>query len=286
MLNFLTNIRLDSNAENPCIKGNKSIIGFDFSSSIPEYQIKNEANDYIITFNDVSLNMPEGLYKDDDGIIKSVLIKGQQNRIDVCIKLSHKSEYEIETINGIPSKLNFYIDRTPLIGILKGKRILINPVYKETTKSPTKLMPHVPMKGISNKLKTLLSLLEAYATITWKDSYNDNILNGDFSGDMLINLYTEASLKNESGFKVYYSKDNKESKRFAEILNKTIEGKSPLRNLGIFPKEYNYKNKDILIVTIVPAIENNRLDDAHLRDIDYRSKIAQAVFNGIIEYYS
>ncbi|MEQ2129786.1 hypothetical protein QTP99_07265 [Caldanaerobacter subterraneus KAk] len=46
-----------------------------------------------------------------------------------------------------------------------------------------------------------------------------------------------------------------------------------------------YKNS-IIPLGVVPAMEDVRIDDAHLRDIDYREKVAQAIFNGIVKFYS
>ncbi|MGF7429546.1 N-acetylmuramoyl-L-alanine amidase [Thermoanaerobacterium thermosaccharolyticum] len=284
MINVLTNVRLDTKAGNPCIKDNKSLIGFDFSSVIPEYEIKKEGKNYKIRFHDVLLNMPSGSYAIDDGIINKIFISSNDNNVEVKIDLLMETSYEIESIDGIPAKLNFFVDRTPLKNILKGKKIILNPVYKKTTKSPTNLSSHIPMMDISKKTKELLTLLEADALISMIN-YSENISNSDFKGDVIINLTTEISTKNESGFKVYYDKDNEKSKKLAELMNKSIDRKSPLDNLGMHPTKYNGTRKGAATVTVIPGIENSRLDDAHLRDIDYKSKIALAIFNGILAYF-
>ncbi|MDP9751577.1 hypothetical protein VTU32_06990 [Thermoanaerobacter sp. CM-CNRG TB177] len=43
--------------------------------------------------------------------------------------------------------------------------------------------------------------------------------------------------------------------------------------------------ESIIPVGIVPAMEDVGIDDAHLRDVDYIEKVAQAVFNGLIRFY-
>lgn len=282
---ILTNIRLDTKAANNCIKENKSLIGFDFYTDIPEYSVEKSDGDYIIVFKDASMNMPVGTYTVDDGIIDKIILKQDEKKVEATIKLSMESDSDIKVSNGVPAKIDFYVDRTPLKKILSGKKIALNPVHKKTTKSPTNLLPQVPMNDIAKKVSELLNSLNAKPHII-ESNYSDSIaINDDVKYDIAISFATEASLKDESGFKIYYDEQNNKSKRLAEILNKAVERKSPLNNLGIHAKKYSDEPFEIPIVTIVPAIENSRLDDAHLRDIDYRSKIALAVFNGILEYF-
>ncbi|MDI6605217.1 MAG: N-acetylmuramoyl-L-alanine amidase [Thermoanaerobacteraceae bacterium] len=286
MLNTLTNVRLDSNCENPLIKEGKSNISIDFTMDIPIFETYCIEKTIKIIFKDVFLNMPEGVYKDEDGLISNVELKQEGSEIIFSIKLNYNSIYKIEYIKGIPSKLNVIIDRSPLSNILKGKTIILNPIYKSITKSPTSLMPHIPMKAIANKLKFLLNLSKAEAVLTWENIDDINKINSDLNSNILINISTDVSEKNESGFKIYYSNKNLESKRLGEIILKDLEIKSPLDNLGMYPKEMPSQNNNIIPVTVIPGIENNRLDDAHLRDVDYRNKVAQAIFNGILKYYS
>ncbi|MDI3311724.1 MAG: N-acetylmuramoyl-L-alanine amidase [Thermoanaerobacterium sp.] len=285
MKRVLTNIRLDTKAANNCIKENKSLIGFDFYTDIPEYSVEKLDDDYILVFKDASMNMPDGTYTVDDGIIDKIILKCSKKNVEATVKLSMEADYVIKTANEIPAKLDFYVDRTPLKNILADKKIALNPVYKKITKSPTNLLPQVPMNDITKKVSELLNLLSAKPFIIGSN-YSDSIaINNDVKYDIAISFATEASLKDESGFKVYYDKQNENSKKLAEILNNAIEQKSPLNNLGIHAKKYSDELFEIPIVTVVPAIENSRLDDAHLRDIDYRSKIALAAFNGILEYF-
>jgi N-acetylmuramoyl-L-alanine amidase len=142
----------------------------------------------------------------------------------------------------------------------------------------------VPMMGIAKKLNFLLSNCGAESKITWeKDPQEKNLK--DLDCEILIDLYTEASSKGESGFKVYYEDQNDASFKLAKHINKAMEEKLQLPNLGIFQKRFEYK-ESIIPVGIVPAMEDVRIDDAHLRDVDYREKVAQAVFNGLIRFYS
>lgn len=133
------------------------------------------------------------------------------------------------------------------------------------------------------KLNFLLSNCGAESKITWeKDPQEKNLK--DLDCEILISLYTEVSSKKESGFKVY-CEEQKTSLKLAKHINKAMEEKLQLPNLGIFQKRFEYK-ESIIPVGIVPAMEDVRIDDAHLRNIDYREKVAQAVFNGLIRFYS
>ncbi|KKC28961.1 N-acetylmuramoyl-L-alanine amidase [Caldanaerobacter subterraneus] len=284
MLNKLTNIRIDSACNSPSIKEHKSLLVFDFSLDIPSHQAEIHENTIKIIFSSVPLNMPEGIYKVLDGIISFVEIKQQGEDIVACVHLDFPSNFEVKTIKGIPSQFEVYIDRSPLIEVLKGRKIAINPGFSKKTKSPTGLLMHIPIMGIAKKLNFLLSNCGAESKITWeKDPQEKNLK--DLDCEILIDLYTELSSKKESGFKVYYEDQNDASFKLAKHINKAMEEKLQLPNLGIFQKRFEYK-ESIIPVGIVPAIEDVRIDDAHLRDVDYREKVAQAVFNGLIRFYS
>ncbi|SFE01054.1 N-acetylmuramoyl-L-alanine amidase [Thermoanaerobacter thermohydrosulfuricus] len=284
MLNKLTNIRIDSACNSPSIKEHKSLLVFDFSLDIPSHQAEIHENTIKIIFSNTPLNMPEGQYKVLDGIISSVEIRQEKEDIVTYIYLDFPSFFEVKTIKGIPSQFEVYIDRSPLIEVLKGRKIAINPGFSKKAKSPTGLLMHIPMMGIAKKLNFLLSNCGAESKITWeKDPKEKNLKEPDC--EILIDLYTEASSKGESGFKVYYETQNSTSFELAKCVNRTMEGKLQLPNLGIFEKRFRYKNS-IIPLGVVPATENVRIDDAHLRDIDYREKVAQAIFNGIVKFYS
>lgn len=284
MLNKLTNIRIDSACNSPSIKEHKSLLVFDFSLDIPSHQAEIHENTIKIIFSNVPLNMPEGIYKVLDGIISFVEIKQQGEDIVACVHLDFPSNFEVKTIKGIPSQFEVYIDRSPLIEVLKGRKITINPGFSKKTKSPTGLFMHIPMMGIAKKLNFLLSNCGAESKITWeKDPQEKNLKEPDC--EILIDLYTEASSKGESGFKVYYETQNSTSFDLAKCVNRAMEEKLQLQNLGIFEKRFGYKNS-IIPLGVVPAMEDVRIDDAHLRDIDYREKVAQAIFNGIVKFYS
>jgi len=283
MLNKLTNIRIDSACESPSIKEHKSLLVFDFSLDVPSHQAEIHENTIKIIFFNVPLNMPEGVYKVLDGIISFVEIKQQGEDIEVFLHLDFPSNFEVKTIKGIPSQFEVYIDRSPLIGVLKGRKITINPGFSKKTKSPTGLFMHIPMMGIAKKLNFLLSNCKAESKITWKKDPEERNLK-DLDCEILIDLYTEVSPKKESGFKVYYDEKNETSLKLAECINKAMEEKLQLPNLGIFQKSFGYTG-NIFPIGVIPAMENVRIDDALLRDVDYRNKVAQSVFNGLIRFY-
>lgn len=285
MLNKLTNIRIDSSSNSELIKAQKSIIVFDFSSHIPDYEVHSIDATIQFVFKEVSLNMPIGKYKVLDGVVSYVEINCENSRIISNVVLNRQSDFSTEIISGIPSKLNLYISRKPLIDILKDKEIYINPGYSNKTSSPTGLYQHIPMMAIAKKLSFLLSLSCAKSQLSWENNpANKNIEN--FKSGIFIDIFTENSLYRESGFKVYYSDKNDLSKDLAKCINECMSEKLQLDNLGVHPKSYPYTDTNIIPVSVVPAIENNRLDDAHLRDIDYRNKAAQAIFNGLLKFYS
>jgi len=77
--------------------------------------------------------------------------------------------------------------------------------------------------------------------------------------EILIDLYTEVSPKKGSGFKVYYDEKNETSLKLAECINKAMEEKLQLPNLGIFQKSFGYTG-NIIPIGVVPAMEDVRID--------------------------
>lgn len=103
--------------------------------------------------------------------------------------------------------------------------------------------------------------------------------------EILISLYIEVASKRESGFKVYCEEQKETSLKLAKHINKAMEENCNFQTWEFFKKDLSTK-ESIIPVGIVPAMEDVRRDDAHLRDVDYREKVAQAVFNGLIRFYS
>lgn len=284
MLNKLTNLKIDSTSSNESIKNLKSLIVFEFSLKVPTYHVKQQNPSLQIIFEATPLNMPKGKYNVLDGIISHVEIKAIEQQTVAEISLDFQTDFEIEIIEGIPAKFKLYISRKPLSEILKDKKILINPGFKEKTTSPTGLLQHIPMMAIAKKFHFLLTTCGALSRLSWEKSPQEKDLE-KFEEGILIDIFTETSLKKESGFKVYYSDRNEKSLKLAKYINESMSRKLQLDNLGIYPKSYNYK-ENVIPIGVVPAMENIRLDDAHLRDLDYRNKVAQAIFNGLVKFYA
>ncbi|AIS53240.1 cell wall hydrolase/autolysin [Thermoanaerobacter kivui] len=284
MLNKLTNLRIDSTSSNESIKIHKCLIVFEFSLKVPTYHVEQQNTSIQIIFEDTPLNMPEGKYNVLDGIISYVEIKATEQQIVAEIALDFQTDFEIEIIEGIPAKFKLYISRKPLLEILKDKKILINPGFGEKNTSPTGLLQHIPMMAIAKKLHFLLTTCGAQSRLSWEKSLQEKDLE-KFEEGVFIDIFTEASLKKESGFKVYYSDGDENSLKLAKYINECMSQKLQLDNLGICPKSYNYK-ENVIPIGVVPAMENMRLDDAHLRDLDYRNKVAQAIFNGLVKFYT
>lgn len=88
-----------------------------------------------------------------------------------------------------------------------------------------------------------------------------------------------------SGTSTYYYNDN--DKDFATTINTQLATRMPLENHGI-----KYGDFQVLRDNTAPALLlelgylNNNYDEATINTNDYRQKVAQAVTNGLINYYA
>ena len=283
MLNKLTNLVIETALKKESIDIQKSKIEFEFSLDVPVYEINKNDKSIKVIFKEIPLNMPEGKYKVLDGIISYIEIKSENKDIISNISLDFNTDFDIKIIKNIPSKLVFLIDRNPLTDLFKDKKIIINPGFSNKTKSPTGLFQQVPMLYISKKLNYFITGCHGKSRLTWEQSIQKTDTSS-INADIYIDIFTETS-NNKSGFKVYYSNKNKNSYILANQINQEIEKKIPLDNLGIYEKSFDIK-PEIIYVGIIPGMENQRLDDAHLRDLDYRNKISQGIFNGLVKFFT
>ncbi|MGB9678905.1 MAG: N-acetylmuramoyl-L-alanine amidase [Thermoanaerobacteraceae bacterium] len=283
MINKLTNLVIETALKKESIDIQKSKIEFEFSLDVPVYEINKNDKSIKIIFKEIPLNMPEGKYKVLDGIISYIEIKSENKDIISDISLDFNTDFDVKIIKNIPSKLVFLIDRNPLTDLFKDKKIIINPGFSNKTKSPTGLLQQVPMLYISKKLNYFITGCHGKSCLTWEQPMQKTDTSS-INADIYIDIFTETS-NNKSGFKVYYSNKNKNSYILANQINQEIEKKIPLDNLGIYEKSSDIK-PEIIYVGIIPGMENQRLDDAHLRDLDYRNKISQGIFNGLVKFFT
>lgn len=286
---FLTNLVTDTYSScREAITHLKSRIVFEFTG-LPIIRDKSFDKIIKIEFSPCKFNMPEGTFNIKDSTIDFLELKSSRTDvIDAIIHLYHHARYSIETIPGLPSRVYLYVDRSPLISLFKGKIIYLEPSCNPKAISPTSLKEEKPTSDIAKNLYTLLKLMQSNVYIV-----NEKITNpiekinklSRLPPGVLISIGTTIDDPKVSGFKIYYHPPSRESLKLAKAVHSAMKEKLPLDSLGIHAANINrlsYGNPGILVEA---GCIKNRVDEGHLRDVDYKQKVAQALYNGLKAYF-
>lgn len=286
---FLTNLVTDTYSScREAVNQLKSRIVFEFTG-LPVVKDKSLDKIIKIEFSPCKFNMPEGIFNIKDSTIDFLELKSSKsNVIDAIIHLVHSSRYTIQVTPGLPSRVYLYVDRSPLIPLFENKVIYLEPSRNPKAISPTSLKEEKPTLEISKNLYTLLKLMRSNVTIINEKPISlaertEKLLK--LPPGILICIGTTIDDPKVSGFKVYYHPSSKESLNLAKAVHSAMKEKLPLDSLGIHAANTNrlsYGNPGILVEA---GCIRNRVDEGHLRDVDYKQKVAQALYNGLKKYF-
>ncbi|WP_026487140.1 N-acetylmuramoyl-L-alanine amidase family protein [Caldanaerobius polysaccharolyticus] len=265
----------------------KSRVVFEFTG-LPAVEQKSSDRLIYLQFSPCRFNMPAGTYNIKDSTIDLIELKpAKGDTIDAIIHLTHHTRYSIKEVPGIPSRVYLYVDRSPLIPLFKNKTVHLDPLCNPRAISPTSLKEEIPTLDISKNLYQLLKLMQCNATITRDKpiSFAERMKKiSKLPPGILISIGTTIDDPKISGFKVFYYPPSEDSLNLAKTLHSAMKEKLPLNSLGIHAaniKELSYGNPGVLVE--VGCIKN-RVDEGHLRDVDYKQKVAQALYNGLKRY--
>ena len=241
------------------------------------------------------LNMPPGIINVWDGLITRVLVtRNGGGNPRFLITTLEETGCTVTEVPGLPYRLVLDLDRSPLLAYFQNQHVVLDPYWDGKRKgavSPTGLPEHIPTLDIARRLAQLLTGVKARVNLTRLDAYYVPVadrlqLCRELQPTLFLSIATWVNRKKpQSGFRIRYYPGRPEN----EFLAACLEGEMQ-RKLSIPSHGRAAVNMTLLREAPVPAalIEaaciSHRLDEGLLRDVDFRQRVAQALFNGINQY--
>lgn len=264
-----------------------SIIGIDFWGK-PTLAVHEDGSNIVLTFTSAALNMPSGRFSVTDALVKNVIIQEQpSNQVVVAIERYFAGPWQLDEDLRNLCRYNIYIDPSPLFPFFANKVVLLDPWIRPDVFSPTNLPEKIPTYDIARRLARLLTGVKAKPHFssfspTFPILSPTAVRNGYPCHAVLsiATLYDPAHPR--SGFGVLSVPDSASSIHLAGILKQELKQKLPLPLILETTTTYRLL-KEIQAPGAIVQVGciSHRIDEGLLRDIDYKQKVAQGIFNAL-----
>ncbi|HHT70238.1 MAG TPA: N-acetylmuramoyl-L-alanine amidase [Firmicutes bacterium] len=269
-----------------------SVIGIDFWGE-PSFSVDEDGPSIVFTFTPAALNMPSGEFPVTDSLVKSVTV-GEQAPTAVIITIERyfPGPWQLDQDLRGPCRYNVYIDPAPLFPLFTDKVVLLDPWIRPHVFSPTNLPEKVPTYDIARRLAHLLAGVQAKPHFsifspTFPALSPTAVRNGHPCHAVLslATLYHPACPR--SGFGVLTVPASAPSQRLVNVLKQELQLKLPLPFISEGPTSCRLLREIPAPVAVVQVgCISHRIDEGLLRDIDYKQKVAQGIFNALRRFFS
>lgn len=284
---LLVNLRTHHAQAGDTIVAPASIIGLDFWGQ-PLFTVHEDGPNLVFTFTSAVLNMPPGNFVVTDTLVKAVTVREQAaEEIVVIIERYFAGPWQLDKDPGLLSRYNIHIDPSPLFAVFAGKVVLLDPWARPHVASPTNLPEKTPTYDIARRLGRLLAAVQAKPHFSRArpnfPSLTPAAVRSGHPCQAVLSIATRYDPKRpHSGFGIHHVPASTASIRLADILKQELQQKLPLPL--IFQETASSR-----LLREIPApgalIEagciSHRIDEGLLRDIDYKQKVAQGLFNAL-----
>lgn len=260
------------------------------------YKAGERGSDILLEAANVVLNMPAGSIEVDDGLVSRINL--EQTGLDtavISIKAEHPCSYDVEFLEGLPSRIAVTLDRSFLNKLLKDRKIVIDPGHGGEDvggRGPVNLVEKNVVMLITRELVDIFEKNGAKTILTReKDEQlpfknRIDIVKRE-KADLYLGVHTHSSSDSKvGGSAVRYRQNCQRSSDLAELIGKNLVRKLKLRNRGL--KE----SGRYAVLDGVPAVEvevvtiTNWVEEGLLRSPTVHKKAAQGIFNGVKEYFA
>jgi N-acetylmuramoyl-L-alanine amidase len=249
---------------------------------------------------DVFLNMPEGTIPVNDGLVREIRVGrterpggGEDVRVEIFPVLSGEVPFRMARVDSFPFRTELLLDRFPLVNLLKGKKIVVDPGHGGADpggKGPVSLLEKNTVIPIARNLEKVLARAGAQVlltrtgdeTLSLEDRFD---LAGRFGADFFVSIHMHtAADEKEEGAAVRCASGNNPAAELARHIGDELVGKLHVRNRGVLPGE------NLAPLAGMPAVEvevvtiTNIVEEVFLRSLTIQKRAAEAVFNGIVRY--
>ena len=266
------------------------------SAGACRYSASRQGNDIVLKGAGVVANMPIGSIEVNDGLVREItLLESGSNGVTVTIRLEHPAGYRIESSEGIPAKIIIFLERSTIAGLLKGKRILIDPGHGGNDaggKGPVNLLEKNVVLLIAGELEQLLGQAGAVALLTREGDESIPFrgrlkMATDEQADLFIGIHTHADDNCKvGGTAVLYKTACRASLEMAKLVKEELIKKLKLADRGLKGSRKYAALEGVPVVEAEVVAITNWVEEGLLRSPTFHKRAAEGIFNGVIKYYA
>lgn len=288
---FLVNLRTHHAQAGDTVVAPASLIGIDFWGQ-PVDTVREDGPDLVLTFTSATLNMPAGNFAVADTLVKSVVVQEQTvGKVEVIIKRYFPGPWRLDKDLRLLCRYNIHLDPLPLRSLFANKVILLDPWNRPNIKSPTNLPEKTVTQDVARRLSQLLTGVGARPHFSRPrpnyPSLTPAAIRGGHPCQVVLAIATlYRPQRPQSGFGIRRRPGSAASMRLANILSEELQSKLPLPLIS----ECMTSNRLLREIPSPGAVVevgciSHRIDEGMMRDIDYKQKIAQGLFNALRRFF-
>lgn len=240
----------------------------------------------------VLTRMPEGTIGVHDGLIAAIRIGRDRDDLLLVLDLEHAAPAAVRQVPGLPARLRLELGRAPLLRIMRGRAVLIDPGHgggDAGGRGPIDLLEKNMTLAVAKPLFDLLAGHGCLPLLTRPDDANpswEERMGPARLGrcEAVISLHTGwYPDPARRGMAVYWLNDA--GRPLAEKIHAALLAKLPLPHRALAPGERS-ADPAMPAVTVEFATISNPVEEGWLRSGTFIRRAAGAVFNGLKDYFA
>lgn len=288
---LLVNLRTHLSQAGDTTLSGGSVLVLEFLGAT-RFSAKEEGPILGLTFAGATLNMPAGTYPVYDSLVDSVSVRAEGGEVLVQVARSLVGPWQITAEEGPLQRFVVALDPAPLYPIFGDKVVLLDPWCRPAAFSPTRLPEAVPTRDIALRLGRLLAGTHARPHLRFSGgplpALTPRAIRAGHRCDAVLGIATTyVPNRPRSGFTVRCRPSDPGSRRLARCLAAELKRKLPLPLLA----EGEITDRLLREIPAPGAVVDvgclsHRVDEGLLRDIDFKQKVAQTLFNALRSFFT
>lgn len=249
---------------------------------------------FLVTLQGAVLNMPADRLIVHDGLVRAVSWRTVQEAVRVEVETNFRSSLRLRWAAGLPDRLALELERSPLVQLLAGRRIGLDPGHggNEVGAVGARYRECDVVLDISRFLSRWLAAHRAVCVLSRDDDSEVSPaqrlrLMLQERPDTYIGLHTGSDADRHRRGTTVLHRPDEASERMARSLHSAILARSPfLVDGGVHPSdEAMLSHLQSPAAILLPEYITHPLGEGLLRAVDFQERIAQSLFDGLIRYF-
>lgn len=289
---LVTNLASRLEAYPPFNCPKSSVIVIESTIRPSNVEVRQSGKQVVVHLLGLGLNAPEETILVYDGLINYLQVQAHPEGVVVRINLRFSTFYRVEDAPGLPFRTRIYLDRTPLRAVVAGQTALVDPGHGGRDKGvcgPINLVEKKVVLSIAQYLEDHLLELGAKPVLTRRDdrlisSAERTALAVRTRPAVLVSLHTgQASSPRTRGVRTLHP-PQASSRDLAQAVHRAILDKMKLPDRRCAPQSGLPWPRQTPATHIEVVCLTNGLDEALLRSPVFKSRLARAIANGVVDY--